>query len=143
MCVTRPTEASTRDREASSAGEDVLLDPIALPHVIGKVRFVHGDGSGGTVRRLEQAIHGPEVGVVELQPHGFEHLNADGLVELPDEMPVVLQAQLDEVCHSLPLEELLGIVELLAADGGGGDAAAPGAGGMKGEAAPPVPISRR
>lgn len=79
-----------------SAGEDVLLDPVALLHVLRESLFIHGDGlkQQGAVR-FEQPVAGVEELVIVLETYGLEHLDAYDLVETAAQGTVILQQKLD------------------------------------------------
>jgi hypothetical protein len=72
------------------------LNPVALLAVSIEAVFAHCDDlhRHAAIRR-QQPVTGRKESVVVVQPHGFEHLNADQLVERALQIPIVLQQQFD------------------------------------------------
>ena len=85
---------------------------------------------------VQQRGAGAEEGVVLAPVDGLDHLDGDQLVEGAVEVPVVAVEHGDPVGQAVLDHPLGGVPELGVRDGGGGDPAAVGRGGVDGEAAP-------
>ena len=115
----------------------MFLDPVALLPVLLKLRLQNGDGlQQHTAVRFEQPIAGSEVVVIVFVTHGFKHFDAHDLVELPAQVAVVFEQQLDALPRSALREHFPRIVVLLPADGRGCHAAPVGLGRVCCKAAP-------
>ena len=107
-----------RHAKQERAGEDVLLNPVhsALQILVRIIR--HGDHlEGEQAVRLQDLRAFGEVGFQILIAHRLEHFDAGDLIELPGDLPIILETNLNLVRKASRLHALHGFVVLGLRDG--------------------------
>ena len=120
-----------------SAGKDVLLDEVDAMQGLSIALVAYRDGlQRHQAIRLQKPCTGTEVVGQESMSDGFDHLHGDELVELPDEIAVVAELDLDAVLESVLPDQGHRVGVLRGRQGRGGDPTAVALGRVDGEAAP-------
>ncbi|CEE59684.1 hypothetical protein XACW160_290032 [Xanthomonas citri pv. citri] len=126
-----------RDRRDEAAREDMPFDEVHRMQRLFVAVVFDGDGLDQRFAIVsQQAADLGEVRIQILVADGFDHLDRDHAVEAAFQVAVVAQQHRHPIAQTCRGDALVGQLELLAGNGGGGDAAAVFACGVQCKAAP-------